>query len=114
MDPFGDKDIAGRIEAGVVWMEELARHPGGGIWIAAKFVAVPDDFFAPGGIFAEVRDDRVVFIEKRDARAEVGNKQKIFVRIEVSREDETIEGFEVLAIEGEPLQAFVRTIGHYH
>ena len=92
-------------------MQEFSRDPGGWIRIAAEFVAVLRDLSAPFGIFAEMRDDVVVFVEQGDARAEVGNEEEIFVRVEVRGEDKAIERFEVLAFEREPLEAFVGAIG---
>ncbi len=100
-----------RIEAGVVRMEEFSRDPGGRIGIAAKFVAVLRDLSAPFGIFAEMGDDVVVFIEEGDAGAEVWDEEQIFVNVEVRGEDEAIERLEMFAFEREPLEAFIGAIG---
>ena len=111
VNPFGHEDVAMRIETGVVRMQEFAGDPSGWIGIAAEFVAVLGDLSAPIGIFTEVGDDVVVSVEQRDARAEVWDEEQIFVRVEVRGQDKAVQGFQMLALEREPLEAFIGAIG---
>ena len=63
------------------------------------------------GILAKVSTHLVILVEQRDAGAQVGHEEHVAARVDVRGEEETVEGLEMFAREGEPLEAFVRAVG---
>src|SRR6185436_2817905 len=83
VNPLGDEDVARGVETRVVWVEKPTGDPAFAIRAAAELHIVLEYLLAPRGIFAEMRDHQIVFIEQRDARAQIGHKQDISARIDV-------------------------------
>ena len=94
------------VETGIVRMDELAFQPLVGV--------LPDliviHFIPPFGIITEACDDLILAIEKRYARLEFRDEHQLAVRVDIRRQHEAIERFEVLAIGSEPLQPVVKAI----
>ena len=56
-----------------------------------------ESLLAPRRIFAEVRNDLVILVEERDARAQVGHKHDLAAGVDVRGENEAVERPSALA-----------------
>lgn len=104
LDPLDDENVAVVIEIGAVRGDEFARSE-----MVAGLIADAD----VGGAVAELDDELVVFVEEGDAGFEVGDDHELAVGMKVARGAKVVgDEPDVLAVEGEGLQAAIGAVGN--
>lgn len=91
-------------------MDEFSIDPTLGF--GAELVVLGRDMLSPFLAVAEM-DNVVIFVEESESGREIRDEHKIAKDVDVGRKDERIiHRFEMFAIEVEPLQAAVASVGH--
>ena len=69
-------------------------------------------FLAPSLVVAQLSDDFIILVQQSEPSVQVRHQHDIALDVNVGREQETSQSFEVLPVHVEPLESFVGTIAN--